>query len=86
MVGLYRRLEGKNRKLRFVAVDEIIDRHNNIFRCNEINTYRHQAFSPKLTNTKKCIDCAFSLRKACKHFACMAEERKDNTEVYFERI
>jgi hypothetical protein len=86
MVGLFRRLEGKNRKLRFVAIDEIVDWHNNIYQCNVINKYRQGAFDSKLTQADKCHDCAFAQRKACKHFACMAEERKDNTEVYFERI
>ena len=79
MVGLYRRLEGKNRKLRFVAVDEIIDWHKNIFRCNEINTYRHQAFSPKLTNTEECIDCAYA------HTNCLHQEPRVCLRMFFYR-
>ena len=86
MVGLFRKLEGKNRKLRFVTINEIVDWHNKIYQCNVINKYRQGAFDSKLTQADKCHECAFAQRKACKHFACLAEERKDNTEVYFERI
>lgn len=86
MVGLFRRLDGKSRNLRFVAVDDIVVWHNNIYQCNMINKYRHGAFDIGLTQADKCLDCAFAQRKACKHFACMADERKDNKEVYFERI
>ena len=68
MVGLFRKLEGKNRKLRFVAIDEIVDWHNNIYQCNIINKYRQGAFDSKLTQADKCHDCAFAQRKACKHF------------------
>lgn len=86
MVGLFRRLEGKNHKLKFVTIDEIINWHKNIYQCNKINKYRQGSFDSKLTQAEKCLDCAFAQRKACKYFACMKEERKDKTDVYFERI
>lgn len=79
MVGLFRRIEGKKRKLRFIAVDEIFDWHKYIYQAKSLKEFGKQ-------KDEQCIACAFSQRAACKYFACKANEREDKTDIWFDRI
>lgn len=80
MTGIMRELEGKKSNI-FKEVGEMFYWHKNVYRCNKVGEYQTDSLEYKCQ-----LQCAFAQRAACKWFACMANERKDKTEVYFERI
>lgn len=79
MTGLFRWIEGRRPHLRFIAKGDMFDWHNNIYQALSLDTYGYN-------KEFQCVACAFAQRKACKYFACQAEERKDKTDIFFERI